>query len=90
MIANSAKYSDVSGRYINGEGIAAIGCNLPGAANLVEIAIQNSRGHTVHTVTMRNTPAGGGTLGWGGNDNNNSALPAGIYSFSVNVVNAGQ
>jgi flagellar basal-body rod modification protein FlgD len=57
--------------------------NLASAAKLVQVAIQDSNGHTVRTVNMGSTPPGEGTLVWDGKDNNNSAVPAGLYSFSV-------
>jgi flagellar basal-body rod modification protein FlgD len=57
--------------------------NLASAAKLVQVAIQDSNGHTVRTVNMGSTPSGDGTLVWDGKDNNNSAVPAGLYSFSV-------
>jgi flagellar basal-body rod modification protein FlgD len=66
--------------------MAAIGSNPAGAANLVQVAIQDSNGLTVRTVTMGKSPAGDGTLAWDGNDSSNPVLPAGIYSFSVNVI----
>ena len=61
--------------------------NLPSAANQVQVAIQDSNGRTVRTMTMGQTSAGDGSLAWDGKDNNNSALPAGLYNFSVTGVN---
>ena len=67
-------------------GQAQLNFNLASAANQVQVAIQDSNGLTVRTVTMGKTPAGDGTLAWDGKDNNNSTLPAGLYSFSVTGV----
>jgi len=49
----------------------------------VQVAIQDANGRTVRTMTAGKTPAGDGKLVWDGKDNNNVALPAGLYSFSV-------
>ena len=57
--------------------------NLASAANQVQMTIRDANGLTVRTVTMGQTPAGDGKLAWDGKDNNNSTLPAGLYSFSV-------
>ena len=61
--------------------------NLPSAANQVQVAIQDASGRNVRTITMGQTSAGDGSLTWDGKDNNNSALPAGLYTFSVTGVN---
>jgi flagellar basal-body rod modification protein FlgD len=60
--------------------------NLGTAAKLVQVSIKDSNGFTVRTVTMGQTAAGDGKLVWDGKDNNNSALPSGLYSFSVTGV----
>jgi flagellar basal-body rod modification protein FlgD len=57
--------------------------NLPSTAKQMQVAIQNSSGLTVRTMTLGITPAGDGSLTWDGKDNNNSAVPAGLYNFSV-------
>jgi flagellar basal-body rod modification protein FlgD len=61
--------------------------NLPGAASQVQVVIQDSNGRMVRTITTGNTQAGDGNLTWDGKDNNNSPLPAGLYSFSVTGLN---
>jgi flagellar basal-body rod modification protein FlgD len=63
--------------------------NLASSASQVQVAIQDSNGRTVRTVTMGNTSAGDGSLAWDGKDDNNSPLPTGLYSFSVTGVNPG-
>jgi flagellar hook assembly protein FlgD len=87
MRVRSALHSGTNGRFSNGEGMAVIGNNPAGAANQVQVvAIQDSNGRIVRTVTMGKAPAGDGTVAWDGNDSDNPVLPAGIYSFSVNLI----
>jgi flagellar basal-body rod modification protein FlgD len=57
--------------------------NLASAAKQVQVVIQDSNGLTVRTVTLGQTAAGDGSLIWDGKNSNSSALPAGLYSFSV-------
>ena len=65
-------------------GQSQLNFNLPSTAKQVQVAIQNSSGLTVRTMTLGITPAGDGSLTWDGKDNNNTTLPPGVYSFSVN------
>lgn len=62
--------------------------NLSGAAEQVQVVIQDASGRTVRTMIQGRTAAGDGALAWDGRDGNNAALPAGLYSFSVNGVRA--
>lgn len=57
--------------------------NLPGAANKVQVAVQDASGRTVRTLTEGSAPAGDGCVTWDGRDSNNSPMPAGLYSFTV-------
>jgi len=52
----------------------------------VQVAIQDSNGLVVRTVTMGRAPAGDGALAWDEDGGDNPVLPAGIYSFSVNMI----
>jgi flagellar basal-body rod modification protein FlgD len=62
---------------------AQLNFNLEHAANQVQVDIQDANGRTVRTMIMGNAASGDGSLAWDGKDNNNNALPAGTYSFSV-------
>ncbi len=57
--------------------------NLPSAASQLLAEIHDANGRSVRTMTLSGGPAGDGSIVWDGKDNNNSALPAGLYSFSV-------
>jgi flagellar basal-body rod modification protein FlgD len=91
---NSASMSAVSfiGKTITAQGSQVklsagsqplLNYNLPNAANQVQVAIQDSNGRTVRTMTTGNNAAGDGSQVWDGKDSNNMPLPAGLYSFSV-------
>ena len=62
--------------------------NMAGAANQVQVAVQDSNGLTVRMMTLGATPAGDGSVTWDGKDNNNNSLSAGTYSFNVTGVNS--
>lgn len=86
MRTKTVRHAEQSGRK-NVEYLAAGGGKPSGDSNLVQIEIQDLDGTTVRKVTMGKTPAGDGHLVWNANDSNHLALSAGIYSFSVNIVN---
>jgi len=86
MRVQSAQHSGINGHFGSGEGLAVIGSNPAGAANQVQVAIQDSNGLVVRTVTMGRAPAGDGALAWDEDGGDNPVLPAGIYSFSVNMI----
>ena len=62
--------------------------NMAGAANQVQVAVQDASGRTVRTMTLGATPAGDGSVTWDGKDNNNGFLSAGTYSFTATGVNS--
>lgn len=66
---------------------AQLNFNLAGAAQQVQVAIQDANGKAVRTMTIGMTPAGDGGLVWDGKDNNNKLLPPGSYSFTVTGIN---
>lgn len=66
---------------------AQLNFNLAGAAQQVQVAVQDANGKAVRTMTMGMTPAGDGSLAWDGKDNNNTLLPPGSYSFTVTGIN---
>jgi len=96
---NSSSMSAVSfiGKMISAQGSqvnltpgvpAALNFNLSRAADQVQVVVQDAAGRTVRTMSLGKTASGDGALAWDGKDGNNSALPAGLYSFSVTGVNA--
>lgn len=66
---------------------AQLNFNLAGAAQQVQVAVQDANGKAVRTMTMGMTPAGDGSLAWDGKDNNNTLLQPGLYSFTVTGIN---
>jgi len=66
---------------------AQLNFNLGGAAQQVQVAVQDANGKAVRSMTMGMTPAGDGSLVWDGKDNNNALLPPGLYSFTVTGIN---
>lgn len=86
MRVKSSKYAGAGMRYAGGEGFIAMAGRLAGATDQIQVAIKDAKGRTVRTVTMGKPATGDGTLLWEGKEDTNTALPAGIYSFSVNVV----
>ena len=69
-------------------GQAQLNFNLAGAANQVQVAVQDASGRTVRTMTLGATPAGDGSVTWDGKDDNNGFLSAGTYSFTATGVNS--
>jgi len=69
-------------------GAPQLGFTLATPATRVEVAIQNANGSVVKTLTMGNTAAGNGSVGWDGTGNDGRQLPAGVYTFSVTGTNA--
>jgi flagellar hook assembly protein FlgD len=86
MRTKTARHPEPGGR-TNGEYPAGNGSKHTNDSGLVQIEIQDLDGLTVRRVTMGKTPAGDGQLVWSAKDSNHMALSAGIYSFSVNIVN---
>ncbi len=86
MRVKSSKYAGAGRHGIGGEGAAAMAGGLAVTTDQIQVAIKDARGRTVRTVTMGRPATGDGPLLWEGKEDNNTALPAGIYSFSVNVV----
>jgi flagellar hook assembly protein FlgD len=86
MRTKTARHPESGGR-TNGEYLTGSGSKQSSDSSLVQIEIQDLEGLTVRRVTMGKNPAGDGQLVWSAKDSNHKALSAGIYSFSVNIVN---
>ena len=61
---------------------------LSGDVEQVAINIKNSSGSTVRTLVQGKTAAGDYSVQWDGKDNQNAALAAGTYNFTVSGVDA--
>jgi flagellar basal-body rod modification protein FlgD len=61
--------------------------SLAAPATRLQVAIQNTSGNIVKTLTMGATAAGNGSVAWDGTGDDGKSLPAGIYSFSVTGMN---
>ncbi|MCX7731584.1 MAG: C25 family cysteine peptidase [candidate division WOR-3 bacterium] len=53
-------------------------------ATRIDLAIFNTAGGRVRTLISGNIPAGWHSVGWDGTDDNNRAVPAGIYFLRMN------
>ena len=67
---------------------ASVNFSLAQAANQVNVAIQDSSGATVKTLSGGAMAAGGGSLSWDGTNTAGTALPSGAYSFNVTAQDA--
>ena len=79
MRVKTAKLPGESRRFSGGDGLAVI-------SDQIQVAIKDSSGRTVRRVTMGRPAVGETHPMWESKDNNDTALPAGIYSFSVDIV----
>lgn len=68
---------------------SVFGIDLPSDAQSVSIAIQDSTGKTVRTMTMSDAEAGTYPITWDGTKDDKSAAAAGSYTFTVTASNAG-
>jgi flagellar basal-body rod modification protein FlgD len=64
-------------------GSASIGIQLPTAASKVALAIQNTAGQTVATMSPGAMAAGDQVVTWNGKDNNGNQLADGTYTVSI-------
>lgn len=67
----------------------AINFTLDSAASQVTVAIKNSAGTTVRTLTASDLSAGDASVTWDGKDGNGAVLANGTYTFSVSGTDAG-
>jgi flagellar basal-body rod modification protein FlgD len=68
---------------------SVFGIDLPSDAQSVSIAIQDSAGKTVRTMTMSDAEAGTYPITWDGTTDAKTAAVAGSYTFTVTASNAG-
>jgi flagellar basal-body rod modification protein FlgD len=67
---------------------ASINFSLAQPASDVSVAIQDSTGATVKTITASGLSAGEGSVSWDGTNDSGSKLDSGVYSFSVSAKDA--
>ena len=68
---------------------SVFGIDLPSDAQSVSIAIQDSTGKTVRTMSMSNAEAGTYPITWDGTTDAKTTAAAGSYTFTVSASNAG-
>jgi len=68
---------------------SVFGIDLPSDAHSVSIAIQDSTGKTVRTMSMSNAEAGTYPITWDGTTDAKTTAAAGSYTFTVSASNAG-
>ena len=97
--SNSATLSTVSmiGKQVQSQGSqvslqsgspSSINFSLAQAANQVTVAVQDSTGTTVKTITSGAANAGQGSVTWDGTNSAGAQLPSGAYTFSVSATDA--
>lgn len=69
-------------------GTAQLHFKLTNPAQTVKIAITDSNGYTVRTITAANLTAGQQVIQWDGCNNNGSRVPDGTYTFTVTAYDA--
>jgi flagellar basal-body rod modification protein FlgD len=72
----------------NGTFATTANVTLGGAAQSVSVAVQDSSGNTVRTLTMGPQPAGPLQVTWDGKNTDGTAAPSGSYSATVTAVDA--
>jgi flagellar basal-body rod modification protein FlgD len=72
----------------NGTFATTANVTLGGAAQSVSVAVQDSSGNTVRTLTMGPQPAGPLQVTWDGKKTDGTAAPSGSYSATVTAVDA--
>ncbi|MBV7536904.1 flagellar hook assembly protein FlgD [Duganella sp. sic0402] len=68
---------------------SVFGVELASDSQAVAIAIQDSTGKTVRTMSMSNAEAGTYPITWDGTMDDKTAAPAGNYTFTVSATTAG-
>ena len=89
LIGKSAK---VSTNQLSFDGTDAVpfGFTLPYAAQSATVAVTDSNGNTVRTMSLSGTDVSSGDhkLSWDGKDSNGNTVPSGTYSFTVNAIDS--
>jgi flagellar basal-body rod modification protein FlgD len=73
-----------------GDDAVQIGYKVDGTVAGIDIAIQNSTGKTVATLTANDREAGNHFITWDGLGTNGAPLPPGDYSFVINTKSSGE
>lgn len=68
--------------YSSGTG-SPVAFNLPAATTATTVTISDASGKAVRTLTLGANPSGDNFVKWDGTGDNGTALPAGVYTFSV-------
>jgi flagellar basal-body rod modification protein FlgD len=72
----------------NGTFASPAGVTLAAPAASINVAVQDSQGNTVRTMTLGNAPAGPLSITWDGKEDNGSVAPSGTYTAAVTAANA--
>ncbi|MGA7122600.1 MAG: FlgD immunoglobulin-like domain containing protein, partial [Polyangiaceae bacterium] len=72
----------------NGTFAASANVSLGGAAQQVNVSIQDSQGNVVRTMQLGAEPAGTLPITWDGKNNSAQAAPVGSYSMTVTASDA--
>lgn len=73
---------------LGGSGPVTVGVELAGAADKVEVAIQDASGRTVRSLSFGALPKGTSTFEWDGRNNAGERVAAGDYSLRLNATSA--
>ena len=77
-----------TGMTFNGTFATTANVGLGSAAQNVSVAVQDSSGNTVRTMTLGAQPAGPLAITWDGKEDSGTAAPAGSYSVNVTATDA--
>jgi flagellar basal-body rod modification protein FlgD len=72
----------------NGTFASPANVTLAGAASTVTVAVQDSQGNTVRTMSLAAAPAGPLSITWDGKEDSGQSAPAGTYTAAVTAASS--